>query len=579
MIHNTNPARRGLARGLALAAAAVLAVPVAAALAAQPASAATSLRGLAEAQNRYFGTALTDGDVNNSAEMNVAGAQFDMVTPGNEMKWDTIEPSNGSYNFGPGDQIVSWAQSHNARVRGHNLVWHSQLPGWVSSLPQNQVQGAMEAHITTEATHYKGKVYAWDVVNEPFNEDGSLRQDVFYNAMGSNYLADAIRTAHNADPNAKLYLNDYNIEGENAKSDGMYNLAKTLLAQGVPLNGIGLESHFIVGQVPSSLLANMQRFAALGLDVAVTELDDRIQLPASSGSLQQQAADYSTVVKDCLAVSRCVGISQWGVDDGHSWIPGTFPGYGAATMYDQNYQPKPAYNSTVTALSGPSSGNTVTVTSPGNQSAASGTAITALQIHATDSATGQTLTYKATGLPPGLSISSSGLISGTPSSGGTFTTTVTATDTTGAAGTTTFTWTVSGVSTGSTGPLHAVGAGKCLDDPNSTTTLGTQQQIYSCNGQANQTWTHNSTNELTITIAGSTLCLDANAKGTTNGTKAILYTCNGQTNQQWTLNSNGTITGVQSGLCLDVTGASTANGALVQLWTCNGQTNQQWTLG
>jgi len=226
-----------------------------------------------------------------------------------------------------------------------------------------------------------------------------------------------------------------------------------------------------------------------------------------------------------------------------------------------------------------SSGNTVTVTSPGNQSAASGTAITALQIHATDSASGQTLTYKATGLPPGLSISSSGLISGTPSSGGTFTTTVTATDTTGAAGTTTFTWTVSGVSTGSTGPLHAVGAGKCLDDPNSTTTLGTQQQIYSCNGQANQTWTHNSTNELTITIGGSTLCLDANAKGTTNGTKAILYTCNGQTNQQWTLNSNGTITGVQSGLCLDVTGASTANGALVQLWTCNGQTNQQWTLG
>ena len=175
-----------------------------------------------------------------------------MVTPGNEMKWDTTEPSNGSYNFGPGDQIVSWAQSHNDRVRGHNLVWHSQLPGWVNSLPPNQVQGAMEAHITTEATHYKGKVYSWDVVNEPFNEDGSLRQDAFYNAMGIGYIADAIRTAHAADPNAKLYLNDYNIEGQNAKSNGMYNLAKSLLAQGVPLNGIGLESHFILGQVPST---------------------------------------------------------------------------------------------------------------------------------------------------------------------------------------------------------------------------------------------------------------------------------------------------------------------------------------
>ncbi|GAA1968211.1 lectin [Catenulispora subtropica] len=482
------PYRRILARSrrpvaLAVATAAMLTV-------AQTATAATTLRGLAEAQNRYFGTALTDGNLNNSTLTNVAGAQFDMVTPGNEMKWDTTEPSNGGYNFGPGDQIVTWAKSHNDRVRGHNLVWHSQLPGWVSSLPSNQVQGAMEAHITTEATHYKGQLYAWDVVNEPFNEDGSLRQDVFFNAMGTGYIADALRTAHAADPNAKLYLNDYNIEGQNAKSNGMYNLAQSLLAQGVPLNGIGFESHFILGQVPSSMQANMQRFADLGLDVAVTELDDRITLPASSANLQQQAADYAAVVKDCLAVSRCVGVSQWGVGDADSWIPGTFPGQGAATMYDQNYQPKPAYNATVTALGG----------------------------------------------------------------------------STGGGGST-------------TGELHAVGAGKCLDVPNSSTTGGTQVQIYSCSGAANQVFTHTSSGQLTVTEAGTTLCLDANAKGTTNGTKVIIWSCNGQTNQQWNLNANGTITGVQSGLCLDVNGASTANGALVQLWTCNGQSNQQWTLG
>jgi poly(hydroxyalkanoate) depolymerase family esterase len=132
---------------------------------------------------------------------------------------------------------------------------------------------------------------------------------------------------------------------------------------------------------------------------------------------------------------------------------------------------------------------------------------------------------------------------------------------------------------GNTGALHAVGAGKCLDDPNSTTTLGTQQQINGCSGGANQTWTHNSSNELTVTVGGSTLCLDANGRGTTNGTKAIVWSCNGQANQQWNVNSNGTITGVQSGLCLDVTGASTANGALVELWSCNGGSNQQWTLG
>jgi len=335
----------------------VLAVALSAAIVAvltlaHPAAAATTLRGLAEADGRYFGTALTDGDLNISGEMNIANVQFDMVTPGNEMKWDTTESRQNSFNFGPGDQIVSWAKAHNARVRGHNLVWHAQLPGWVNSLPGSQVKAAMENHITTEATHYKGQLYAWDVVNEPFNEDGSLRQDVFYNNDGgSAYIADALRTARAADPGAKLYLNDYNIEGQNAKSNGMYNLVSSLKAQGVPIDGVGLESHFIAGQVPSSLQANMQRFADLGLDVAITELDDRIQLPASSSSLQQQANDYAAVTKACLAVTRCVGISQWGVDDGHSWIPGTFPGYGAATMYDNNYQPKPAYNSTVSALS------------------------------------------------------------------------------------------------------------------------------------------------------------------------------------------------------------------------------------
>jgi O-glycosyl hydrolase len=225
------------------------------------------------------------------------------------------------------------------------------------------------------------------------------------------------------------------------------------------------------------------------------------------------------------------------------------------------------------------SGNTVTVTNPGNQTGTVGTAISGLQIQGTDSASGQTLTYTASGLPAGLSISSSGLITGTPSSGGTFSPVVTAMDTTGASGSTSFTWTISGPSTGSTGPLHAVGAGKCMDDPNSSTTLATQMQIYTCNGGAGQTWTHTSAGALSVTVGGQTLCLDANGKGTTNGTKAIIYNCNGQANQQWNINSNGTITGVQSGLCLDVTGASTANGALVELWSCNGGSNQQWTLG
>ena len=316
------------------------------------AAGASTLAGLAEADGLYFGTAMTQNLLGNPTVTNIAGTQFDMVTPGNEMKWDTVEPSRGTFNFGPGDQIVSFAQSHGMRIRGHNLVWHSQLAGWVTGLPLNQVQAAMQNHVTTEVTHYKGKLYAWDVVNEPFEENGTLRNDVFFQAMGSGYIATALRAARAADPTAKLYLNDFNIEGTGTKSNAMFTLVQSLIAQGVPIDGVGFESHFILGGVPSTLQANMQRFANLGLDVAITELDVRMPLPATAASLAQQANDYAAVVRACLAVTRCVGVTQWAVGDADSWIPGAFSGFGSATIYDNNYQPKPAYNSLATALGG-----------------------------------------------------------------------------------------------------------------------------------------------------------------------------------------------------------------------------------
>ena len=493
--HRPGPRRRartramlaaGTATALAAATGALALVSFAPFAAGTPASAAGStLKAAAEADGKYFGTELTGNMINESNVTSLAASQFDMMTPGNEMKWDTTEPSNGSYNFGPADNYVSWAQSHGLRVRGHNLVWHSQLPGWVTGLPLNQVQSAMESHITTEVTHFKGKVYSWDVVNEPFNDDGSLRSDVFYQAMGQGYIADALRTAHAADPNAKLYLNDYNIEGENAKSNAMYNLVSSLKSQGVPIDGVGLESHFIVGQVPSSMLANMQRFAALGVDVAVTELDDRIQLPASSANLQQQASDYAAVVKDCLAVSRCVGVSQWGVGDADSWVPGTFSGWGAATMYDSNYQPKPAYTSTLNALNGSS-----------NSGGGS-------EIHAVGA--GRCLDV------PGASTTGGTQLDIWDCNGGSnqlFTDT-------------------------SSHQLTVYNGSMCLDASGQGTSPGTKVIIWSCNGQSNQQWNVNSNG--TITGVQSGLCLDVTGASTANGALVELWTCNGQSNQQWKL--------------------------------------------
>jgi endo-1,4-beta-xylanase len=438
--------RRMFAAGAITATVAAMAIPAIGSTAQAALAPGTPLKTLAQAAGgRYFGSDMTGNLLSQSTVTQLQSQQFNMVTPGNEMKWDTTEPSNGTFNFGPGDQIVSYAQAHGERVRCHNLVWQNQLPSWVSSLPASQVQAAMETHITTEATHFKGECYAWDVVNEPFNSDGSFVSDPFFKAMGSGYIADALRTAHAADPAAKLYLNDFNIEGENAKSNAMFSLAQSLLAQGVPLNGIGFESHFILGQIPSDMQANMQRFANLGLDVAVTELDDRITLPATSANLTQQATEFSNVVRDCLGVSRCVGVTQWAVGDADSWVPGTFSGQGAATMFDQNYNPKPAFTAVQNTLAAAGGGqNTVTVANPGTRTGTVGTAAS-LQIQATDSAPGQTLSYSAAGLPAGLAINAStGLISGTPTASGNNTVTITVTDTTGATGTASFAWNISG---------------------------------------------------------------------------------------------------------------------------------------
>ena len=313
----------------------------------------TPLRALAAAKGKVIGTAVTGSKLTGTYG-DIAGAQFNSLTPGNAMKWGSVEPTQGSFNWAEADQIVAFAQAHNQQVRGHTLVWHNQNPGWLTngSWTSAQLGSLLQNHISTEVGRYKGKIAAWDVVNEPFNEDGTYRPDLWYNGLGADYIANALTWARAADPAAKLYVNDYNVEGVNAKSTALYNLVKDLRSRGVPIDGVGLQAHLILGQVPSSLQQNIQRFADLGVDVSITELDVRMALPADSTKLAQQAADYKSVLNACVAVTRCAGVTVWGFTDSDSWVPGTFPGYGAATPYDENYAPKPAYYGISEALGG-----------------------------------------------------------------------------------------------------------------------------------------------------------------------------------------------------------------------------------
>ncbi|MHB9859680.1 endo-1,4-beta-xylanase [Streptomyces sp. YIM S03343] len=313
----------------------------------------TPLRDLAAAKSKVIGTAVTGSKLTGTYG-DIAAGQFSSLTPGNAMKWGSVEPTQGSFNWSEADQIVAFAKAHNQQVRGHTLVWHSQNPSWLTNgtWTSAQLSSLLQNHISTEVTRYKGDIAAWDVVNEPFNEDGTYRSTLWYNGLGSGYIASALTWAHAADPAAKLYINDYNVEGVNAKSTALYNLVKSLKDQGVPIDGVGLQAHLILGQVPSTLQQNIQRFADLGVDVAITELDVRMQLPATDASLAQQKADFKSVTAACAAVSRCVNITVWGFTDSDSWVPGTFPGYGAATPYDENYAPKPAYYGISEALGG-----------------------------------------------------------------------------------------------------------------------------------------------------------------------------------------------------------------------------------
>ncbi|MFD3499312.1 endo-1,4-beta-xylanase [Streptomyces sp. NPDC058678] len=314
------------------------------------------LRDLADAKGKVMGTAVTGSKLTGTYG-DTAAREFNALTPGNAMKWGSVEPTRGTFNWAEADQIVAFAEANGQQVRGHTLVWHSQNPSWLTNgtWTAAQLSGLMNDHIALEVGRYKGRLATWDVVNEPFNEDGTYRQTLWYNGLGADYIAQALTAARAADPAAKLYINDYNVEGVNAKSTALYNLVKSLKERGVPIDGVGLQAHLILGQVPSTLQQNIQRFADLGVDVAITELDIRMQLPSDSTKLTQQAADYKAVVGACVAVARCVGVTVWGFTDSDSWIPDTFPGQGAATPYDENYAPKPAYHAIAEALGGTTS--------------------------------------------------------------------------------------------------------------------------------------------------------------------------------------------------------------------------------
>jgi endo-1,4-beta-xylanase len=326
---------------------------------------AGTLRQAGEAHHILIGAAAASKYLGETDYATVLGSEFSQLQAENEMKFGVIHPRADTdpnpYDFKGGDSLVAFAQGHNMEVRGHTLVWHNQVPDWVKTgnyTPQ-QLATILQGHIHTVMTHYASKVYAWDVVNEAFNNDGTMRYTVWFNypgigsGNGTKYIEQAFRWAHEADPAAKLFYNDYDAEEINRKSDAIYEMAKEFKKHGVPLDGIGFQAHvslkFDDPKKLDSFAKNMERFAKLGLELQITELDVRLN-DSSEASLSAQAKLYGEITTLCVQQPSCKLIQTWGFTDKHSWIPGFYKGQGWALLWDDKYQKKPAYQAVFNAL-------------------------------------------------------------------------------------------------------------------------------------------------------------------------------------------------------------------------------------
>jgi endo-1,4-beta-xylanase len=299
--------------------------------------------------------------------------QFNAVTPENVMKAEIIQPGWDTYNFDLADKLVAYAQKNNMKVNAHNLIWHSQLPAFVRHMQSaDSVKRYFENHITTIASRYDGKVYSWDVVNEALNEDGTLRNSIFLQKLGNDYIVEAFRLAQKASPHSKLYYNDYNIE-QPKKRAGTIALIKKIQAAGVHIDGVGIQGHWRYDNVPmQDIEESIKEFSGLGIDVMFTELDlgvlrnpwdnatadvsatakgDSAMNPYARGlpdSVQQkQAKAYADLFKLFLKYRKNVSrVTFWGVDDGQSWL-NDWPIRGRTNyplLFDRNFQPKPAFD-------------------------------------------------------------------------------------------------------------------------------------------------------------------------------------------------------------------------------------------
>lgn len=288
----------------------------------------------------------------------ILAREFDYVTPENATKWEELAPTSGEYAWSDADSVVEFAEAHQQAVKGHTLVWHRQNPTWLqASMTPDEVRAALKGHISHTLQHYRGRMRAWDVVNEAVDLESpsGYTESLFWEKLGPGYIEDAFRWAREADPDVLLFYNEVGVERIGPKADFVFEMLRDLLARGVPIDGIGLQSHVSIHRYPaeSNLRANIRRFAELGLRVNISELDARtLLLPGErEGRWEAQRLAFQQVVGVCATEPGCEGVTLWGFADEYSWINDEGEP-DDALIFDRGYAAKPAYDGVLDGLSG-----------------------------------------------------------------------------------------------------------------------------------------------------------------------------------------------------------------------------------
>lgn len=325
-----------------------------------------SVRYWADLLGKDFGVAINSSATKSETQSAVTAAAFNTIVAEWEMKFSNTEKTRNVFNYKEGDALYKFASENGMKLRGHCLVWHESVPSWVSSdgikndkkWTREELQKVLKNHIMNVAGHYKGKVYEWDVVNECLSNDQSIiktnssgytmRNTVWYDVIGEDFLDSAFVWAHRADPDAKLYLNDYgNEKWSDAKSKAFYNLVKSMKRRGVPINGVGLQCHYNYDNLDSTEIANtVYEYKKLGLELKFTEIDLSMQNSQfySDEQWEEQARTYRVLANICRLRPYVTGMLVWGLSDGQTWVTSTAAGTkGQPLLLNYFYGAKPGY--------------------------------------------------------------------------------------------------------------------------------------------------------------------------------------------------------------------------------------------